>query len=43
MRALLLLLFACDETRRIEIVWKDMKKRRNPEFIRIPAFASAFP
>ncbi len=32
--------FAGDETRRIEIVWKDAKKRRNPEFIRIPASAT---
>ncbi len=30
------ILFANDEKRRIEIVWKDKKQRKRPEWIRIP-------
>ena len=31
------ILFPNDETRRLEIVWKDKRRYRNPEWIRIPA------
>jgi hypothetical protein len=31
------ILFPNDETRRVEIVWKDKRQRKRPEWIRIPA------
>lgn len=31
------ILFPNDESRRVEIVWKDKRRNRNPEWIRIPA------